>query len=305
MDRSQLLFALVDFFCEPFQNYKRYKGVARERDILFSDADPKYCKTDFYYKKNLVGTKKLPILVNVHGGGFVKGGKSHRKSLCSRYASEGWFVVNTDYRLAPDYAYPAALEDLSALLNRLPEWAEKYSLDLNKIVLTGDSAGAYYSSHLAAAMTNETLKEGLGLPDVSVGISAVMSFSGAYNIEKAIDQKLPFGMTRVIGSDLLGMKLKKDFSNLSEYPLLNYLNTTDYVTEAFPKTFLTYAKQDFFVSGQGETFAAKLKECGVPVTVDSTTKFFDNHCYHLTFFTKASKRCMKKVSEFLKEIADE
>lgn len=305
MDRSQLLFTFVDFFCEPFQNYKHYKGIARERGILYSDADPKYCKTDFYYKKDLIGTKKLPILVNVHGGGFVKGGRSHRRSLSSRYASEGWFVVNTDYRLAPQYAFPAALEDLSALLNRLPEWAETYSLDLNKIVLTGDSAGAYYSSHLAAAMTNETLKTGLRLPDFKIKLKAVMSFSGAYNIEQAVDQKLPFGMTRVIGNDLLGMKLKKDFSNLPEYPLLNYLTTTDYVTEAFPKTFLTYAKQDLFLAGQGEAFAEKLKECGIDVTIDFTTKFLDNHCYHLTFFTKASKRCMKKALEFLKEIAEE
>lgn len=88
-------------------------------------------------------TGKLPVLLYVHGGGFVIGDLETHDSLCRQLAlRSGGAVVALDYRLAPEHRFPTAVNDTFAALQWLRgQGAEQLGLDGTRLAVGGDSAG--------------------------------------------------------------------------------------------------------------------------------------------------------------------
>lgn len=294
MNRSEFVFAAIDVLFHPFQNYISYKGQTIEKDIPYGDLPDQ--KFDAYYRKS---DKPLPVVINIHGGGFVKGDKKHRKSISEMYAERGWFVINANYRLAPKHIFPAHIQDMFLLLQKLPDFATKYNLDLTRLIFTGDSSGAYTAAYMEAALLNKDIRTTLSLPDCDIRPSGLLLYCGPYDVLTALGRPIPFGMTKSIAESILGFKLNKDFSNKFDYQYAKILAPTDFVTAEWCPTCLTYAEQDFFCAGQGQILYNKLKDLNVPVWEAHSTKFMDNHCYHFNFWTKTSKTTMKVALDFL------
>ena len=86
---------------------------------------------------------KLPVLLYVHGGGFVIGDLETHDSLCRQLAlRSGGAVVALDYRLAPEHRFPTAVNDSFAALKWLSgEGASQLGLDGSRLAIGGDSAG--------------------------------------------------------------------------------------------------------------------------------------------------------------------
>jgi acetyl esterase len=103
----------------------------------------------------------LPLLLYLHGGGFVIGGLETHDSLCRQLAlSSGGAVLSLDYRLAPEHRFPAAHDDTLAALRWLCEQgAAMLGCDPQRIAIGGDSAGGT----LAAAVSIEARDAGLPL----------------------------------------------------------------------------------------------------------------------------------------------
>lgn len=90
----------------------------------------------------------LPVLIYLHGGGWVWGSvDTHDRLMRSYAAAAGCAVLGPDYALSPEAVFPQALEECAAVLRRLPAAAASLGLDARRIALGGDSAGA----NLAAA----------------------------------------------------------------------------------------------------------------------------------------------------------
>lgn len=87
------------------------------------------------------GEGDRPVLVYLHGGGFVVGGLDTHDNVCQKLAEEsGWTVVSVDYRLAPEHPFPAALEDAYAAVEWIAENPEEVGGN-GTIAVGGDSAG--------------------------------------------------------------------------------------------------------------------------------------------------------------------
>ncbi|WP_298035333.1 alpha/beta hydrolase [uncultured Dysosmobacter sp.] len=99
------------------------------------------------------GTDKAPVIVLVHGGGFMFGdqGMDIIKPVIEAAVAHGYAVVSVDYRKSSEAVFPAALSDVKAAVRFVRANAEKYGFDENKIVIWGESAGAYLS--LMTALT--------------------------------------------------------------------------------------------------------------------------------------------------------
>ncbi len=106
---------------------------------------------------------RLPVIVNFHGGGWVYGTKETYRYYCMSLAEQGFAVVNPSYRLAPKNRYPAAFEDMNKVFGFVMSKAEEYSFDPDRIFGIGDSAGATGMAAFAAVLTNEELRERLGV----------------------------------------------------------------------------------------------------------------------------------------------
>ncbi len=103
-----------------------------------------------------------PTVVYFHGGGWTAGSKDGGLIAALPYLEMGWTVVNVAYRLAGVSLAPAAVEDTRCALRWIYRNAEEYSFDLDRLVLTGNSAGGHLS--LITGMLTEDAGLDLGCP---------------------------------------------------------------------------------------------------------------------------------------------
>jgi acetyl esterase/lipase len=97
------------------------------------------------------GSKK-PALLHIHGGGFILGdAESQIRRLQMVARDQDCVVVTVEYRLAPEVAFPGALEDNYAALRWLHGTAEELGVDPDRIAVMGESAGGGHAAMLALA----------------------------------------------------------------------------------------------------------------------------------------------------------
>jgi acetyl esterase len=107
---------------------------------------------------------RLPVLLYLHGGGFVVGSLETHDALCRQLALRaGCAVLALDYRLAPEYPFPAAFDDAWAAFQQLPALAEAQGLDGRRLAVAGDSAGGTLAATTALKARNHGLQLSLQL----------------------------------------------------------------------------------------------------------------------------------------------
>jgi len=124
-------------------------GVAMKEDIAYGDDERQ--KLDLFAPETGTG-RTLPVVIFVHGGGFVGGAKS--RPGIPFYKNVGYFFarnrvvgVNMTYRLAPKHPWPAGGEDVAAAVRWVHKNIAEYGGDPERIVLFGHSAGAMHVAH--------------------------------------------------------------------------------------------------------------------------------------------------------------
>lgn len=102
--------------------------------------------------------RALPVLVWLHGGGFVLGDVAWEDKRCMQLARDvGCVVVAVAYRLAPEHPYPAALHDSATALRFLRQHAATLAIDGERVALGGASAGAGLAAALALWLRDQQL----------------------------------------------------------------------------------------------------------------------------------------------------
>ncbi len=101
----------------------------------------------------------LPCLVFSHGGGFMIGDLESHDSVCRQLANgAGCKLIALDYRLAPEYPFPAAVEDVVAAVTYICDHAAEMEIDPGRIAVGGDSAGGNLSAVVANTLGAGRLK---------------------------------------------------------------------------------------------------------------------------------------------------
>jgi len=121
------------------------------------------------------GARDLPVVVFVHGGGFVAGDKStdgtpYHDNVGLWAARRGMVGVTMNYRLAPEHRWPSGAEDVGAAVAWLVANVAAHGGDPSRIVLMGSSAGA---THVAGHV---------GMTDRDPSVRGVVLLSGAYDL---------------------------------------------------------------------------------------------------------------------------
>lgn len=110
-------------------------------NITYRRANNTDLKLDLYLPRSRA--QAVPVVVNIHGGGWVAGTKEGDILGLISYLQMGFAVVNVEYRLAANSLAPAAVEDCRCALHWVFDNGTKYKFDLNRVVVTGGSAGGH------------------------------------------------------------------------------------------------------------------------------------------------------------------
>jgi acetyl esterase/lipase len=200
-------------------NYKVLKNISygsdKEEDL------------DIYISKD---AKKLSnknfTVIFLHGGGYYLSDKSKEEKYIQPYLDKGMNVVNLNYRLKR--GIPIATKDLTNALHFLKANNGTYQLNLNRIILTGFSAGAHIASYVGISANNPIYKNKL---DEGIKISGIINFSGPVDgldvVEKVfMDNEMP--LMKDLGNALFpsseGYAPK---ALISKYAPITYLDKND------------------------------------------------------------------------------
>ena len=86
--------------------------------------------------------QNTPVLIFLHGGGFVVGNLNTHQGTCIRFCKDtSWPVISVDYRLAPEHPFPAATDDCYDVLCWVSQQQERLKIDPARIAIVGESAG--------------------------------------------------------------------------------------------------------------------------------------------------------------------
>lgn len=150
-------------------------GIVQEQDIEFANPDNQHLKLDLYRPEK---GGPFPVVICIHGGGFVGGHRETMRWMCVRLAVEGYAAATIQYRLAPKYQFPACVEDCKAAVRWIRANAKKYNFDSDRIAAMGTSAGGHLAVFLAATADVKDFEGTGGNPNFSTRISCAVNAFG-------------------------------------------------------------------------------------------------------------------------------
>lgn len=230
----------------PFYKIWDHKVSAPDHDIPVRLFSPK-----------LSGT--FPVLLFFHGGGWVTGNIDSYDKVCTDMADlTQHLVVSVDYRLAPEYPFPAAPEDCYLVAKELFAHSDLFDITPDQITLIGDSAGG----NLAAVVSLMARDRGEFLPK-----QQILLYPATYNDHSPTS---PFESIETNGTGyLLTSKRINDYLDLymgKEEDLLNPyfapLLSDDLSNQ--PRTLILTAEYDP-LRDEGEAYGKKLRDFGADV----------------------------------------
>ena len=126
-----------------FVEFNDYDDLIK-KDITYKEVNDEKLKLDILYPEVKL-TKNYPVVVYIHGGGFVRGDKDEiydLKPLVDEWHKNGWVVVSINYRLLyGDKIFPDNYQDVKDAIYWIINNKSKYEFDINQICAVGHSAG--------------------------------------------------------------------------------------------------------------------------------------------------------------------
>ena len=282
MNIAKLAFDFDDRFKDVFtNNVKTVNSISVEKDVVYDDALPDVCTLDIYCPP-LKGREKYPVLVDVHGGGWITGDKHWRRGLNRAFADMGLCVISPNYGLSPRFRYPECVKHLFACFKWICDNAEERRLDLDNVLITGDSAGGQLACLVLAIQNNAEVKARIGAVDSPLRFKGGMLVCGAYD---------PDSMAKNILSNKLFLEMtgygRKHLREFKDYDLMNPVN---FVDKDFPAdVMVAYGRFDAFVGGNEKILLKRLNELGIPYR-EYRAKGAGEHCFHLWHYRRPISR---------------
>lgn len=280
------------------KHLKEPEGIEARRDIPYAQGG-KYNLLDVYFPK---GTdKKLPVIVSIHGGGYVYGTKAIYVHYGMFLAAQGFTVVNFNYHLAPGHKFPVQLCEINMVMDWMVKHSEEYHMDLNHLFLVGDSAGAQMTSHYSAIYSNPSFagRFPFQIPD-EIQIRAVGLNCGMYDISaggREIFQK----QKQETGLD--AGRIMDDYLGKDAAAVEHMLQVKENITSDFPPAFVMTSYYDF-LKDMGKPMHELLKSKGVETQYrlygEDGQKYM-GHVFHCNMNLQEAKDCNLEECNFFRK----
>jgi acetyl esterase/lipase len=225
-----------------------------ERNVVYGKVDDVELKLDIYFPRQ-TGSNLSPVAMYVHGGGWEHGDKALGAGalIIHELVRRGYLVASINYRLAPQYKFPAQIEDAKCAVRFLRANAKKYRLDSNRIGVWGGSAGG----HLVAL---------LGLADVKAGFDGVGGHAAeSSKVHAVVDMFGPTDLTVARMGEKQRQLLAEVFGASDDKEgVLKRASPVTYIKKDAPPFLILQGEEDKLVAPeQSRVLDKRLKEAGV------------------------------------------
>lgn len=240
-----------------------------------------------------------PVVLWVHGGGWVSGDKAHvAPYLRALAAATGAVCVGVNYSVPPRRTYPTAIRQLTEAVTFLRREADRWDLDPTRLVLAGDSAGAQLAGQLAEVITTPGLADEIGVPVPLAAdhLRAVALCCGLF--------VLPHGMPAAAVIRFAGDQVSRAYLAgpvRPDDPRIGQLDVTARATAAFPPAFVTAGNGDPLLPSS-RALVDRLTGLGVEVQ----TRFFPDdhrprlqHEYQFHLDLEDARDCFADIAAFV------
>ena len=232
----------------------------------------------------------LPVLVYFHGGGWVQGDLDTHDTLCAKLSlGAGCLVVAVDYRLAPEYQFPVAVDDCMAAYHWICQNTAELGGDSFRIAIAGDSAGG----NLAAVVSQQAMPSGMPLPIAQLLIYPALDFSFETESFEAMPNAFVIPRERMEWFRSHYLRNSADISDPKASPLraqdLSGQPATMIVTGGFDP-----------LRSEGKAYADRLKDAGVSVQY----REFEGQIHLFVCVTRVISQgdiCIDEMTKFLEE----
>jgi acetyl esterase len=231
-----------------------------------------------------------PALVFYHGGGWVIGDLYTHDGVCRSLANAaGCVVASVDYRLAPEFKYPVAVDDSYAALRWVVASASRLGIDPRRVAVAGDSAGANLST-VVALMARDRGGPAL-VHQVLVYPVTNCAFDTPSYRENATDYVLTAEGMRWFWRHYLAREAQ------GQEPYASPLLASDLA--GLPPALVITAECDP-LRDEGEAYAARLRDAGVPVTLTRYTGMFHGF-FRMTRILDKARAALEEVAGALRK----
>jgi len=221
-------------------------------NITYCTANGEALLMDIYYPEEIDGP--WPVTVYVHGGGWVSGDKSKGAGyrMVEPLRKQGYLVVSINYRLSPEYQFPAHIEDVKCGIRHLRANASFYNLDPERIGAFGGSAGGHLVALLGTSDVSSGLEGSEEYQEYSSRVQAVVDLFGPTDDDAfCIPQKIE----TVFGAEAC------------EDEIISIASPMTYISADDPPFLIFHGDQDDVVPiSQSERLHEALTAGGVPST---------------------------------------
>lgn len=253
--------------------------IERFDDIAYGP-NPDWQMLDVYRPKE--AELPLPVIVSIHGGAWVYGDKERYQWYCMNLAQRGFVVVNFTYRLAPEFQFPASMEDTCMVFQWTVDHIAQYGGDAEHVFVVGDSAGGHMLGILSCMCTNPAYAAKYDFaPPAGFVPTAIAMNCGACKVVMSEDEA---DMTTGLMSAFL-----PEGGSKAEIDLINW---GSYVTADFPPTYIMTADGDF-LHDDAEPLSKMLRELKVVHELHIYGGIDEplGHVFHCNIKTEEARRC--------------
>jgi acetyl esterase/lipase len=217
------------------------------------------------------GDAPAPLVVWVHGGGFMFGDRRHLpetlrpNQVFDALLAAGLAVATIDYRHALEAPFPAQLHDAKAAVRYLRAHADDLGISTARIGVMGESAGGHIAALVGLTAHRADLEGTHGVVGPSSAVDVVVDWYGPADLATMPRKTLPPDIAAKLPPELL-VAPEDQLTRGLEGPALADASPVTHVTPDAPPFLLVHGTTDWLVPyAQSEQLAAALVAAGVPV----------------------------------------
>lgn len=150
------------------------ENVVKVKDIPYIDDGNPYHKLDVFYPESKIAKEGLPVIIDIHGGGWMYASKDLNEYYCMELASKGYCVFSISYRLVPDVTVYEQIKDCTDALAYINSNMKNYPANKKTVMLTGDSAGGQLALYSTILNNNPDAREIFGTVDTKLNIKCLL-----------------------------------------------------------------------------------------------------------------------------------